>query len=97
MALSLSILVALLLVTATVLLHYELLQFAAGLPERLTFPTRSRILVVIAVVLAAHVIEAALRRVPARRPSARAKRVRRRRYCVSSPAPLAPCGRGPRG
>jgi hypothetical protein len=60
MALSVSILVALVLVTATVLLHYELLQFAAGLPERLTFPTRSRILVVIAVVLAAHVIEAAL-------------------------------------
>jgi hypothetical protein len=46
--------------TATVLLHYELLRFAAGLPERLTFPTRSRILIVIAVVLAAHVIEAAL-------------------------------------
>jgi hypothetical protein len=60
MALTLSILLALLLVTATVLLHYELLQFAAGLPERLTFSTRPRILVVIAVVLAAHVLEAAL-------------------------------------
>jgi len=60
MALTLSILLALLLVMATVLLYYELLQFAAGLPERLTFPTRPRILVVIAVVLAAHIIEAGL-------------------------------------
>jgi hypothetical protein len=52
--------ISLILITATVLLHYELLQFAARLPSRLTGPTRSRILVVIAVVLAAHVIEACL-------------------------------------
>ena len=60
MAIAVSLLISLLLVTATVLLHYELLQFAATLPSRLTYPTRSRILIVIAVVLAAHLIEASL-------------------------------------
>ena len=60
MAIVLTLAIGLFLVTATVLLHYELLQFAAGLPERLTFPTRSRILIVIAVVLAAHLLEASL-------------------------------------
>jgi hypothetical protein len=55
-----STLIALLLATATVLLHYELLQFAATLPSRLTFPTRPRMLVVIGIVLAAHTLEAAL-------------------------------------
>ena len=40
MALGLSIIVALLLVAATVILHYELLQFAGTLPERLPSPTR---------------------------------------------------------
>ncbi len=60
MALGLSVLVALSLVTATVVLHYELLQFAGTLPQRLPFPTRARMIVVIAVVLAAHVIEASL-------------------------------------
>src|SRR6185295_9173771 len=45
---------------ATVLLHYELLQFAAGLPNRLTSPKRSRMLIVLAVVIAAHVLEAGL-------------------------------------
>jgi hypothetical protein len=52
--------IGLLLVTATVLLHYELLQFAAGLPDRLTVPTRSKILIVIAVVVTAHILEASL-------------------------------------
>ena len=47
-----------LLVTSTVLFHYEILQFAAGLPDRLTFSTRPWVLIVIAVVLAAHVMEA---------------------------------------
>ena len=60
MAIAVSLLISLLLVMATVLLHYEILQFAATLPSRLTYPARSRILVVIAVVLAAHVIEASL-------------------------------------
>ena len=60
MAIAVSLLTPLFLVTATVLLHYELLQFAATLPSRLTYPTRSRILIVIAVVLAAHLIEASL-------------------------------------
>jgi hypothetical protein len=60
MALGLSIIVALLLVAATVILHYESLQFAGTLPERLPFPTRARMIIVIAVVLAAHVLEASL-------------------------------------
>ena len=60
MTLALSLAISLVLVTATVLLHYELLQFAASLPGRLTFSTRPRILVVLAVVVAAHVVEAAL-------------------------------------
>jgi hypothetical protein len=60
MANLLTIAIGLSLVTATVLVHYELLQFAAGLPDRLTVPTRPRVLIVIAVVLAAHVLEATL-------------------------------------
>ena len=60
MAIAISLLISLVLATATVLLHYELLQFAATLPDRLTYPTRSRIVVVIAVVLAAHILEASL-------------------------------------
>ena len=58
MAIGLALMVGLLLVTLTVLFHYEVLQFAAGLPDRLTFSTRPRVLMVIAVVLAAHVMEA---------------------------------------
>ena len=42
----------------TCLFHYEVLQFAAGLPDRLTFSTRPRVLIVIAVVLAAHMMDA---------------------------------------
>ena len=60
MAIAISLTISLLLVTVTVLLHYELLQFAAGLPARLSVPTRSRVLVVIAVVLAAHILEAGI-------------------------------------
>jgi len=60
MPIAISVIISLILVTATVLLHYELLQFAAGLPDRLTYPKRSRILIVLAVVLAAHVLEAGL-------------------------------------
>lgn len=52
--------ISLLLITATVLVHYELLQFASTLPSRFTIRTRPKILVVIAVVLAAHVVEAYL-------------------------------------
>ena len=60
MPIAVSLAVSLLLVATTVLLHYELLQFAAGLPARLTAPGRSTVLIVIAVVLGAHVIEATL-------------------------------------
>ena len=60
MAIGASIIVSFLLVAATVIMHYELLQFAGILPARLTFPTRSRIIIVISVVLAAHVLEASL-------------------------------------
>jgi Ion channel len=60
MPIAISVIISLFLVTATVLLHYELLQFAAGLPNRLTSPKRSRVLIVLAVVLAAHVLEAGL-------------------------------------
>jgi hypothetical protein len=60
MPIAISVIISLILVTATVLLHYELLQFAAGLPNRLTSPKRSRVLIVLAVVLAAHVLEAGL-------------------------------------
>jgi hypothetical protein len=55
-----SIGISLVLVAATVLLHYELLQFAGTLPRRLTVPTRPRIIIVISVVMAAHILEACL-------------------------------------
>ena len=60
MAIWISIIGSLLLVAATVIMHYEFLQFAGTLPRRLTFPTRSRMIIVIGVVLAAHVLEASL-------------------------------------
>jgi len=60
MAIVLALAIGLLLVTATVLVHYEMLQFAAGLPDRLTGPKRTRMLIVIAIVLAAHVLEASM-------------------------------------
>jgi hypothetical protein len=52
MAVGLALMLGLLLVTLMVLFHYEVLQFAAGLPDRLTFSTRPRVLIVLAVVLA---------------------------------------------
>ena len=57
---AIAVLISLLLATGTVLVHYEMLQFAATLPSRLSYPARPRILIVIAVVLAAHLAEAAL-------------------------------------
>jgi hypothetical protein len=60
MGIGICIIVSLLLVAATVVMHYELLQFAGTLPRRLTYPRRSRMIIVIAVVLAAHVLEASL-------------------------------------
>jgi hypothetical protein len=60
MGIGISIVVALLLVAATVVMHYELLQFAGTLPRRLTVPMRPRIIIVIGVVLAAHIVEASL-------------------------------------
>lgn len=60
MGIGICIIVALLLLAATVIMHYEFLQFAGTLPRRLSYPTRSRIIIVIGVVLAAHVLEAGL-------------------------------------
>ena len=60
MEIGVTIVVSLLLVVATVIMHYELLQFAGTLPRRLTVPTRPRIIIVIGVVLAAHILEAGL-------------------------------------
>ena len=60
MGIGVSIVVSLLLVAATVITHYELLQFAGTLPRRLTVPTRPRMIIVIGVVLAAHIFEASL-------------------------------------
>ena len=54
MGIGVTIVVSLLLAAATVVIHYELLQFAGTLPRRLTVPTRPRIIIVIGVVLAAH-------------------------------------------
>jgi hypothetical protein len=45
---------------ATIIMHYELLQFAGTLPRRFTVPTRPRIIIVIGVVLAAHILGAGL-------------------------------------
>jgi hypothetical protein len=44
---------SLLLAAATVVVHYELLQFASTLSRRLTVPARPRIIIVIGAVLAA--------------------------------------------
>jgi hypothetical protein len=55
-----AITISLVLVTATVILHYELLQFASSLPSRLTLAARPKVLIVISVVVAAHIIEATL-------------------------------------
>jgi hypothetical protein len=60
MEIGVTMVVSLLLVVATVIMHYELLQFAGTLPCRLTVPTRPRIIIVIGVVLAAHILEAGL-------------------------------------
>jgi len=60
MGIGVTIVASLLLVAATVIMHYELLQFAGTLPRRLTVPTRPRIIIVIGVVLAAHILEASL-------------------------------------
>ena len=38
MGIGVTILVSLLLVSATIIMHYELLQFAGTLPNRLTVP-----------------------------------------------------------
>src|SRR5690349_15497409 len=60
MGVAVSIVVSLLLVAATVLMHYELLQFAGTLARSFTVPTRPRIITVIGVVLAAHILETGL-------------------------------------
>ena len=60
MGIGVSIVVSLLLVAATVITHYEFLQFAGTLPRRLTVPPRPRMIIVIGVVLAAHIFEATL-------------------------------------
>ena len=60
MGIGVSIIVSLLLAAATVVVHYELLQFASTLSRRLTVPARPRIIIVIGAVLAAHILEASL-------------------------------------
>jgi len=60
MGIGVSIMVSLLLAAATVVMPYELLQFASTLSRRLTVPTRPRIIIVIGAVLAAHILEANL-------------------------------------
>lgn len=42
MPVAISVTISLFLIIATVLLHYELLQFASTLPARLAIPTRPR-------------------------------------------------------
>jgi hypothetical protein len=50
-------LIALCLICATVLIHYEFLRAIAGIVPRLRSPPRSRVLIVIGGVLVAHVLE----------------------------------------
>lgn len=52
-----AVLIAAALVAGTVLIHYELLRLATGLLPRLTMPARTRMIVVIAAMLFAHMIE----------------------------------------
>ena len=60
MVLLIVIAIALLLVAACVLVHYEVLRFTSELIPRLSISTRSKVLVVIAGVFGAHVVEICL-------------------------------------
>ncbi len=55
-----AIFVSLLLVAATVLIHYECLRATSAFSSRLSIPRRSHILVVIAGVIVAHLVEVTL-------------------------------------
>jgi hypothetical protein len=52
--------ISLLLVAATVIVHYEFLRTVSGLGGRLSIPDRAQILVIIAGVLIAHLVEVTL-------------------------------------
>ena len=60
MQLAIALGIAIALVGATILLHYEVLRGTSGLIPKLSIPLRSRILVVIAAVFLAHLLEVAL-------------------------------------
>jgi hypothetical protein len=60
MTTALAILIALSLVTATVLTHYEALRIAGALMRRLSIRPRRRVMVAIFVCLCAHIVEIGL-------------------------------------
>ena len=55
-----AVLLSLLLVAATVIVHYEFLRLASAMTGRLSIPGRTQILVIIAVVFVAHLVEVGL-------------------------------------
>jgi hypothetical protein len=57
---TLAIALSLLLVAATVILHYEFLRLASTLTARLSIPGRAQILIIIFLVLVAHLAEVGL-------------------------------------
>ena len=52
-----AVLLSLLLVAATVIVHYEFLRLASAVTGRLSIPGRAQILVIIAMVFVAHLVE----------------------------------------
>lgn len=60
MAITVAIIISLGLVTATVLIHYEVLRYASGLTQDLPHASRPAILAVILILFFAHVAEAGL-------------------------------------
>jgi hypothetical protein len=60
MAITVSIVISLGLVAATVLIHYELLRYASGLTQELPKASRRAILAVILTLFFAHIVEAGL-------------------------------------
>ena len=55
-----AVLLSLLLVAATVIVHYEFLRLASAMTGSLSIPGRAQILVIIAVVFVAHLVEVGL-------------------------------------
>lgn len=60
MVISIAVALSLLLVAATVLIHYEFLRVISAFSSRLAIPRRAHILVVISGVMMAHIVEVAL-------------------------------------